>query len=142
MTKEEMAELLNGDIQHEIRAALTYLFQHATATGLKGHELREILAPEIPGEIQHAILLADQVAALGGEPDLTIPPIERHNTVMEMLRYDLQLEEEAVANYTKRAAQAEELGDLGLKVRLENLAAEESDHRNMLERLTRDIAEF
>lgn len=140
MNKEEMVKLLNKDIQHELKASLTYLYQHATAPGLNGSVLRGILAPEIPGEMAHALLLADKVVALGGKPDLTVPPIDRHDSVIEMIRYDLKLEQEAVANYTKRAEQAEELGDLGLKVQLENLAAEESDHRDMLERLVKDMA--
>ena len=139
MDKNEMIELLNGDIQHELKAALTYLMQHATAPGIHGHQLREILAPEIPGELTHAIRLADKVVALGGKPDLTVGPIESQETVAEMLKYDLELEEEAVKNYATRADQADELGDLGLKVMLEDLAAEESDHRDMLERLLADL---
>ncbi|HVE75715.1 MAG TPA: ferritin-like domain-containing protein [Actinomycetota bacterium] len=142
MTNEEMIKLLNGDIQHEIRAALTYLQQHATAPGLRGQTLRDILAPEIPGELQHAILLADKVVSLGGTPDLSVGQIEKHTTVREMIQYDLELEQEAIKNYTTRAQQAEELGDLGLKVHLENLAAEEADHRDMLARLMRDIEEL
>jgi bacterioferritin len=140
--KKKFIKLLNGDIQHELKASLTYLYQHATAPGLKGEVLRQILAPEIPGEMQHAMLLADKVVALGGKPDLTVPPIERQETVEEMLRYDLKLEEEAVANYSERAEQAGNLGELGLKVHLETLAQEESDHRDMLERLGRQIAEL
>lgn len=142
MTKEEMVKLLNGDIQHEIKASLTYLYQHATAPGLRGQMLRSILAPEIAGEMTHAILLADKVVALGGKPDLSVPKIEHHDTVLEMIRHDLELEEQAVANYKERSAQADELGDVGLRVHLENLAAEESDHRDMLERLARDLAEL
>jgi bacterioferritin len=140
--KKKFIKLLNGDIQHELKASLTYLYQHATAPGLKGEVLRQILAPEIPGEMQHAMLLADKVVALGGKPDLTVPPIERQETVEEMIRYDLKLEEEAVAHYSERAEQAGELGELGLKVHLETLAQEESDHRDMLERLGRQIAEL
>lgn len=135
MTKEEFIELLNGDIRHEIKAALTYLHQHATAKGMRGQILREILAPEIPGELQHAVQLADKVVALGGTPDLSVGAIEAQESVEDMIRYDLKLEEEAVANYTTRAQQADEIGEVGLKVLLENLAAEESDHRDMLERL-------
>ncbi|MEO7803663.1 MAG: ferritin-like domain-containing protein [Actinomycetota bacterium] len=142
MDNEEMIKLLNGDIQHEITAALTYLYQHATAPGLRGQMLRDILAPEIPGELQHAVQLADKVVSLGGKPDLTVHAIETHDSVADMIRHDLELEGVAVANYTKRADQAEELGDLGLKVVLENLAAEESDHRDMLQRLGRDIQDL
>jgi len=142
MDKKQMIDLLNKDIQHEITAALTYLYQHATAPGLRGQMLRDILAPEIPGELQHAVLLADKVVALGGKPDLTVHGIEHQDSVIDMIRHDLQLEETAVQNYTTRADQAGELGDLGLKVTLENLAAEETDHRDLLERLGRDIEEL
>ena len=142
MDRKEMIELLNKDIQHEITASLTYLYQHATAPGLAGQTLRQILAPEIPGELAHAILLADKVVALGGKPDLSVGPIKTQESVIEMIRHDLELEQQAVSNYTKRAEQAEELGDLGLKVVIENLAAEESDHRDMLERLARTVGEL
>ena len=139
MTNDEMIELLNHDMQHEIKAALTYLYQHATATGFQGEQLRAFLAPEIPGELQHAIFLADKIVGLGGVPDVAAPPVEMHKTVSEMLEYDLELEKEAVGNYKKRAEQADELGDVGLKVRLEELAAEEADHQEAIARFLRGL---
>jgi bacterioferritin len=134
-----MIKLLNQDMQHEIKAALTYLFQHATATGFQGEQLRAFLAPEIPGELQHAIFLADKIVGLGGTPDIAAPPVEQHADVAAMLEYDLELEKEAVANYKTRAEQADELGDVGLKVRLEELAAEEADHEEAIARFLRGL---
>lgn len=139
MTKEEMIQLLNKDMQHEIKAALTYLYQHATATGFQGEQLRAFLAPEIPGELQHAIFLADKIVGLGGTPDVSAPPVETQSDVAGMLEYDLELEKEAVANYKTRAEQADELGDVGLKVRLEELAAEEADHEEAISRFLRGL---
>ncbi|HEV3472856.1 MAG TPA: ferritin-like domain-containing protein, partial [Actinomycetota bacterium] len=114
MTNEEMIELLNGDMQHEIKAALTYLHQHA-------------------------IFLADKIVGLGGTPDVTAPAIEPQPDVESMLKHDLELEKEAVANYKRRAEQADELGDVGLKVRLEELAAEEADHQEAIARFLRGL---
>ena len=139
MTNEEMVKLLNEDMQREIKAALTYLPQHATATGFQGEQLRAFLAPEIPGELQHAMLLADKIVGLGGDPDIRVPTIEAQKTVGEMLKYDLELEREAVNGYKERATQADELGDVGLKVRLEELAAEEEDHRHAIERFLKGL---
>lgn len=139
MDNQEMIKLLNEDMRHEIKAALTYLHQHATASGFQGEQLRAFLAPEIPGELQHAALLADKIVALGGDPDVGALDIDTQRTVKEMLEYDLELEKEAVANYKLRAEQADELGDVALKVRLEELAAEESDHRQALERFLRGL---
>jgi bacterioferritin len=134
-----MIQLLNKDMQHEIKAALTYLYQHATATGFQGEQLRAFLAPEIPGELQHAIFLADKIVGLGGTPDVSAPPVETQSDVAGMLEYDLELEKEAVANYKTRAEQADELGDVGLKVRLEELAAEEADHEEAISRFLRGL---
>lgn len=139
MTNEEMIKLLNEDMRHEIKAALTYLHQHATASGFQGEQLRAFLAPEIPGELQHAVLLADKIVGLGGDPDVGAIDIETQSTVKEMLEHDLQLEKEAIANYKLRAEQADQLGDVALKVRMEELAAEEADHRQAIERFLRGL---
>ena len=42
--------------------------------------------------------------------------------------------------YTARAKQAEELGDKGLQVQLENMVLDESTHREETERILRDWA--
>ncbi|MGH2730691.1 MAG: ferritin-like domain-containing protein [Actinomycetota bacterium] len=139
MTNEEMIKLLNEDMRHEIEAALTYLHQHATASGFQGEQLRAFLAPEIPGELQHAILLADKIVALGGNPDVGAIDIQTQTTVKEMLEHDLDLEKQAIADYKLRAEQADELGDVALKVRMEELAAEEADHRQAIERFLRGL---
>lgn len=142
MKKEDLIKKLNEDIQHEIQAALTYLYQSAVAPGFRGEELREILAPDINEEIGHAVLLADHVVALGGAPDLTVPPIKTHATVEEMLAHDIQLEEEAIRDYIERVKQADELGEIGLKVQLENLVAEETSHRDKLKRIARGLGDM
>lgn len=139
MDRNEFIKLLNQDIQHEIQAALTYLYQSAVAPGFRGEELREILAPDITEEIGHAVLLADHVVALGGRPDVAAPPIKMHETVEEMLTHDIELEEEVIRDYIERAQQADALGEIGLKVQLENLIADETGHRDKLKRIARGM---
>jgi len=56
-----------------------------------------------------------------------------------MLEYDLKLEREAIENYTKRAQQAEEAGEPGLKVKLEELIVDETGHAEQLERILRGM---
>ena len=65
--KQKLIEGLNGDLNRELEAVLRYLYHSATATSLLGHELREILKADLAGELNHAIFLADKIAALGGE---------------------------------------------------------------------------
>jgi bacterioferritin len=54
-----------------------------------------------------------------------------------MLEENIAAERKVIANYTKRITQAEEFGDKGLVIRLEDQLAEETDHAEELERLGR-----
>jgi bacterioferritin len=55
----------------------------------------------------------------------------------EMLEEDAAAERSVVQSYTERIKQAEEFGDRGLVIRLEDILAEETDHAEELERLAR-----
>jgi hypothetical protein len=65
--KQELLNGLNEDLNLELEAVLRYLYHSATATGLLGHELRELLKEDLVGEPNHAVFLADKIVALGGE---------------------------------------------------------------------------
>lgn len=135
--KQALIHGLNEDLKRELSAVIQYLYQASVATGIIGHELREMLKQEIGSELEHARFLADKVAALGGKPDVSVPPLVEHKTAQQMAKYDLTQEREIIKAYTERVKQAEAAGELGLKVHLENMLSEETDHAEELERLIR-----
>ena len=55
-----------------------------------------------------------------------------------MLEAVLEAELGAVSNYTQRAQQADEYGDKGLAVQLEDMVRDESGHAEETERILRD----
>jgi bacterioferritin len=135
--KQALIDGLNEDLNLELEAVMRYIYHAATATGLLGHELREIAKEDVPGELAHAMFLADKIAALGGDPDIRPRPPKKHKSAKDMLQEDVAAERATVQNYTQRIKMAEELGDKGLVIRLEDMLAEESDHAEELERLAR-----
>lgn len=135
--KHKLIEGLNEDLNLELEAVLRYLLHAATATGLLGHELRELLKEDLVGELNHAIFLADKIAALGGEPKIQPALPRKCKNAKEMLEENIAAERRVIANYTQRIRQAEEFGDKGLVIRLEDQLAEETDHAEELERLGR-----
>jgi bacterioferritin len=141
MAKKELHDALvdglNEDLNLELEAVLRYLYHASTATGLLGHELRELLKADIPGELNHAIFLADKIAALGGELKIAVEMPKKVKTAKQMMEIDIQAERRSIANYGQRIKQAEEFGDRGLVIRLENILSEETDHAEELERLNR-----
>ena len=135
--KQELIDGLNEDLNLELEAVLRYLHHSASATGLLGHELREELKGDIVGEVDHAVFLADKITALGGRLDINPAMPRRVRTAKEMMKIDIAAERQVIENYTTRIAQAEEFGDRGLAIRLEDMLAEETDHAEALERLGR-----
>ena len=134
-----LIEGLNEDLANELGASILYLYQTSVASGWDGEELREFLSAEITGEMQHAIFLAQKIAALGGKP--TTMPVQHKcpKDVKGMLKYDLKLEQEAIASYTQRAMQAEEAGEIGLKIKLEELIVDETTHAEQIQRILRGM---
>ena len=136
-TKQTLIDGLNGDLNRELEAVLRYIYHSATATSLLGHELREVLKADITGEVNHAVFLADKIAALGGEVKIEPSMPKKVRSAKEMLEENAAAERSVVASYTERIKQAEEFGDKGLVIRLEDILAEETDHAEELERLGR-----
>jgi bacterioferritin len=90
---------------------------------------------EVTDEVGHAQYLADQIVMLGGvpklQPDLTPPPTD----VRQMLTSDLTEEQTDVRNCTRLAALSEKEGLFALKMKMEEQAANEDEHRQDMERL-------
>ncbi|MFN8441406.1 MAG: hypothetical protein U0175_11575 [Caldilineaceae bacterium] len=57
-----------------------------------------------------------------------------------MLAVVLRAERQAIADYTQRVQEAEEFGDKGLVVQLENIVADETGHADETECILRDWA--
>ncbi len=135
--KQNLIAGLNEDLNLELEAVLRYLYHTATATSLLGHELRELLKADITGELEHAVFLADKIAALGGEVKIDVTMPKRVKSAKQMMDMDIQAERKVIRNYATRIEQAEAFGDRGLVIRLEDILAEETDHAEELERLKR-----
>ena len=75
---------------------------------------------------------------MGGEPITTPLPVPPAKTNREMLEAVLAAERQATIDYGQRALEAEEFGDKGLVVQLEDMVRDESGHSEETERMLRD----
>jgi bacterioferritin len=133
--RQTLLDGLNEDLAHEYQAIITYLLFSRLVSGPMRVELAGFLEGEIADELEHAKFLSHKIVALGGTPT-TMPPETRLPTNnREMLQMALQSEQDTIVRYTKRIQQAEEAGELGLKVDLESLVAEETKHKEDLQRI-------
>ena len=138
-TKTELIKGLNYDLAAEWGTIMRYTYQSGKAFGLRGAELREILEGEIQDEMGHATYLTDVIVDLGGEPTTTPQTFDKPDDLKSMLELNLELELQDVNNYAIRAKQAENLGEIELKVKLEEMAADEAGHARELRRLLKGV---
>ncbi|MCI0640086.1 MAG: ferritin-like domain-containing protein [Gemmataceae bacterium] len=129
---------LNRDLAGEYQAVLMYTHYSAKLTGPYRRELRALFQAEIADEQGHAQFLADKIAALGGEPSTKPREVPNADHAKQMLQHALTTEKQAIADYVERIAEAEAFGDIGLKVSLENMVADETRHKEEIERILAD----
>lgn len=137
VSKAELIELLNGDLSREYQAIITYIQYAASVTGPYRQELKNFFAAEVPDETMHAQYLADKISAMGGVPTVTPEAVPQETEVKKMLENIVKAETVARNNYSTRAKQADELGEVGLANHLEDMAEDESGHLDETEKILR-----
>jgi bacterioferritin len=133
MTKEQLIEVLNGDLAGEFASAIQYVNHAALITGARFMAVQGELLVHATGEMRHATTLADHIATLGGKPAASVARIETSDDPEEMLRQDLAGEKGAVARYKERIRTAMDLGEYGLARVLQDIVVMEEAHVKDLE---------
>ena len=121
---------LNRDLAGEYNAIISYITYSAKVTGPYRPELVTFLQAEIPDETLHAQYLADKISSLGGEPEVVPLPVPTSDDPRELLRFIYEAEAQTIKNYQERITQAEAAGEIGLKIRLEDIIQDETHHRD------------
>jgi bacterioferritin len=133
--RKALIEGLNTDLAHEYQAVISYLLFSKLVHGPYRGELSSFLDGEIADELLHAKFLVQKIISLGGTPTAEPAKVKLSADNREMLEIALQSEKDTIVRYTKRIEQAEEAGELALKVDLEELVAGETRHKEDLERI-------
>jgi bacterioferritin len=133
--RQELIAGLNQDLAGEYQAIISYITYAALVGGPYRPQLVAFFQTEVADEQMHAQFLADKVAALGGDPAVTPKPVVVTRDAREMLEQIRQAETDTIANYRQRIEQAEAAGEIGLKVRLEELLADETNHKEEVEKI-------
>ena len=138
MDKQTLINALNGDLANELSAIAQYITYAAKASGPMRLQLNQFFLGEVPDETTHAQFLANKIVAMGGEPITKASPVAPAKDNHEMLERVVEAEQVAIKGYTERAKQAEEYGDKGLQVQLEDMIRDETGHYEETERILRE----
>lgn len=128
ITKEELIAKLNKDLEWEYAAAVQYIQHAAVISGSKYMAIQKELVVHANEEIQHAIMISEQISYLGGTPTVDVEKRELSSDSFEMLKQDLKGETHAIKSYKERIKEAESLEEYGLRRVLEDVLIQEEEH--------------
>jgi bacterioferritin len=129
---KELIDALNGDLAREYQAIIAYTVYSNVITGAQWMNIAAELKLHAAEELQHAMILADQIDYLGGMPTATPKEVKLSKKPEEMLRFDLDNETETIRNYRQRVKQAEALGHYALAELLRGIIVQEQNHQHDL----------
>src|ERR1700733_3032951 len=97
VTREDLIALLNDDLAREYQAIISYVVYSQTLKGAQYMNIAAELETHAAEELAHALTVAGQIDYLGGMPTVTPSPVKTSEKAVEMLRFDLDNENETIA---------------------------------------------
>jgi bacterioferritin len=129
---KDLIKALNEDLAREYQAIIAYTVYSNVLKGAKWMNIAGELKKHAAEELQHALILADQIDYLGGMPTATPKEVKLSEKPEEMLQFDLDNETMTIKNYRERVRQAEGLGHYALAEQLRTIISQEQEHQHDL----------
>lgn len=123
---------LNEDLAREYQAIIAYTVYSNVLKGAQWMNIASELKLHAAQELQHALIVADQIDYLGGMPTAVPKPVKLSDKPEDMIRFDLDNETETIRNYRQRVRQAETLGHFALAEQLRKIISQEQEHQHDL----------
>ena len=129
VTRDGLAELLNEDLSREYQAIIAYVVYSQVLKGAEYMNIADQLQLHAAQELQHALTISRQIDYLGKMPTVTPKPVKTSEEAKDMLRFDLENENETVRNYRDRIRQCEVLGEFAMAEQIRQILMQEQDHQ-------------
>lgn len=128
-TRDALIEALNKDLSREYQAIIAYVVYSQVLKGAQYMAIAKELEKHASEELRHALTISKHIDYLGGMPNATALPVKLSEKATDMLRADLDNENETVRNYRERVKQCEALGEYGVAEDIREILRQEQEHQ-------------
>ena len=132
ITREQLIAALNEDLAREYQAIIAYVVYSQVLKGASYMNIADELAVHASEELSHALTIAKMIDYLGGMPTVTPLPVKTSEKADDMLRFDLENENETIRAYRERVRQCEALGEYALAEHIRQILIQEQEHQTDL----------
>jgi bacterioferritin len=127
--RKELIDSLNDDLAREYQAIIGYVVYSQTLKGAAYMSIAKELESHAAQELAHALSISKNIDYLGGAPTITPKPVKAVTKPTDILRADLDNENETVRQYRERVRQCEALGEYGIAEDIREILRQEQEHQ-------------
>lgn len=131
-SRTELIRRLNEDLATEYQAIIAYVVYSQTLKGAAYMAITQELEVHAAEELSHAITIAKHIDYLGGTPAVTPRPVKVTDKAVEMLRADLDNENQTIRQYRERVKQCEALEEFAIAEDIREILRQEQEHQTDL----------
>jgi len=132
VTRLQLIDRLNEDLSREYQAIIAYVVYSQVLKGAQYMSIATELEKHAGQELQHALKISKHIDYLGGMPNATPKPVKLTEKAEEMLRADLQNENDTIRAYRQRVRECEALGEYAIAEDIREILRQEQEHQTDL----------
>ena len=131
-SRKDLIKVLNEDLSREYQAVIAYVVYSQSIKGAQYMNIAEELEKHAGEELAHALTIAKHIDYLGGTPTETPLAVKLSDKATDMLRFDLDNENDTIRNYRARVRQCEALGEYAIAEDIREILRQEQEHQSDL----------
>src|SRR3954462_5540925 len=129
ITRQQLMEHLNEDLAREYQAIIAYVVYSQELKGAEYMSIAKELEVHAKEELEHALKVSKHIDYLGGMPTVSPLPVKQSDDAREMLRADLQNENDTIRAYRERVQQCEALQEYAIAEDIREILRQEQEHQ-------------
>jgi len=129
MTRKDLITALNGDLAREYQAVIAYVVYSQVLKGAEYMAIAKELEKHATQELAHALKISKHIDYLGGTPTTKALEVKMSEKPRDLLRFDLDNENETVRNYRERVKQCEAMQEYGIAEDIREILRQEQEHQ-------------
>jgi bacterioferritin len=129
MTRKELITALNGDLAREYQAVIAYVVYSQVLKGAEYMAIAKELEKHATQELAHALTISKHIDYLGGTPTTKALEVKMSDDAKQLLRFDLENENDTVRNYRERVRQCEAMQEYAIAEDIREILRQEQEHQ-------------
>ncbi len=132
LTRAELINALNSDLSREYQAVIAYVVYSQVIKGAEYMAIARELEQHAAEELAHALTISKHIDYLGGTPTTKALEVKMSDDPRQLLRFDLDNENETIKNYRMRVRQCEAMQEYAIAEDIREILRQEQEHQTDL----------